>query len=187
VKTLPELIALAKAQPGKLSYGVDPSSGYSLIVGQLLLKRAGIEIIEVPYKSTPQMLQEAATGTTQMTISSLGAVTGYANQGRLRPIALSSNRRFPGLDIPTSDETLGNFHIDGWMALVAPAATPDEIVQRLNREVYAHLTEEEVKKRLLSLAVAPSRPRTTTETADFIAAERSHWRVIAEELKITPQ
>jgi tripartite-type tricarboxylate transporter receptor subunit TctC len=187
VKTLPELIALAKAQPGKLSYGVDPSSGYSLIVGQLFLKRAGIDIAEIPYKSTPQMLQEAATGTTQMTISSLGAVSGYANQGRLRPIALSSNKRFPGLDIPTIDETLGNFHVDGWMALVAPAATPTEIVERLNREVYLHLTDEEVKKRLISLAVAPSRPRTPKETADFIANERAHWRAIAQELNIKPQ
>jgi len=187
VKTLPELIALAKAQPGKLSYGVDPSSGYSLIVGQLLLKRAGIDIAEIPYKSTPQMLQEAAGGTTQLTISSLGAVTAYANQGRLRPIALSSNKRFPGLQIPTIDETLGNFHIDGWMALVAPARTPAEIIDRLNREVYLHLTEEDVQKRLISLAIAPSRPRTPKDTGDFIATERAHWRAIAQELNIAPQ
>jgi tripartite-type tricarboxylate transporter receptor subunit TctC len=188
VKTLPELIALAKAQPGKLSYGVDPSSGYSLIVGQLFLKRAGVDIVEIPYKSTPQMLQEAATGTTQMTISSLGAVRAYANQGRLRTIAITSNKRFPGLDdLPTVTETLGNFHVDGWMAVVAPAGTPVEIVQRLNSEIYRHLTDEEIKKRLLSLAVAPSRPRTPAETAEFIRTERSHWRAIAEELKIQPQ
>lgn len=187
VKTLPDLIALAKAQPGKLSYGVDPSSGYSLVVGQLFLKRAGIDIVEIPYKSTPQMLQEAATGTTQLTISSLGAVTAYANQGRLRPIALSANKRFPGLDIPTIDETLGNFHVDGWMAVVAPAGTPADIVQRLNREIYRHLTEDDVRKRLFSLAIAPSRPRTPAETADFIRVERDHWRAIAEELKILPQ
>jgi tripartite-type tricarboxylate transporter receptor subunit TctC len=188
VKTLPELIALAKAQPGKLSYGVDPSSGYSLVVGQLFLKRAGVDIVEVPYKSTPQMLQEAATGTTQMTISSLGAVRAYANQGRLRTIAITSNKRFPGLDdLPTVTETLGNFHVDGWMAVVAPAGTPGDIVQRLNREIYRHLTDEEVRKRLLSLAIAPSLPRTPAETTDFIRAERSHWRAIAEELKIQPQ
>jgi tripartite-type tricarboxylate transporter receptor subunit TctC len=187
VKSLPELIALAKEQPGKLSYGVDPSSGYSLVVGQLFLKRAGVNIVEIPYKSTPQMLQEAAGGTTQLTISSLGAVVAYANQGRLRPIALSSNKRFPGLDIPTIDETLGNFHIDGWMAVVAPAGTPADIIQRLNREIYQHLTDEDVRKRLLSLAIAPSRPRTPEESNDFIRAERAHWRAIAEELNIQAQ
>jgi tripartite-type tricarboxylate transporter receptor subunit TctC len=143
--------------------------------------------VEIPYKSTPQMLQEAAGGTTQLTISSLGAVVAYANQGRLRPIALSSNKRFPGLDIPTIDETLGNFHIDGWMAVVAPAGTPADIIQRLNREIYQHLTDEDVRKRLLSLAIAPSRPRTPEESNDFIRAERAHWRAIAEELNIQAQ
>ncbi len=187
VKTLSELIALAKAQPGKLSYGVDVSSGYSVIVGQLLNRRAGTEIVEIPYKSTAQMLQDAAGGTTQVTISSLGAVTAAANAGQVRRIALSGKRRFPGLDVPTVAETLPGFAVNGWLAVGAPAGTAPDIVQRLNREIGQFLSDPEVIKKTLAMGVGLAAPLTPEQTAAFIRGEREKWAALAQELNIQPQ
>ena len=125
VKSLPELIAYGKAQPGKLSYGVDATSGYGVVVGRLLNKRGAIGMVEVPYRATGQMLQETAAGTTQVMISSFAAVVGFAQAGKVRRIAISSAQRFPGVDdLPTIGETLPGFEIDGWLVVVAPAGTP---------------------------------------------------------------
>ena len=187
VKTLAELIALAKAQPGKLSYAVDSSSGYSVIVGQLLNKRAGTEIVEIPYKSTPQMLQDTAGGTVQLMISSLGAVTNFANQGKVRRIAVSSSRPFPGLDVPTISQTLPGFHIDGWLAVVTPTGTPPEIVQRLNAEINKFLSDPEVIAKTLALGVGVAAPQTPEQAAAFFRAERAKWQALAQELNIQPQ
>lgn len=187
VKTLPELIAMAKAQPGKLSYAVDSSSGYSVIVGQLLNKRAGIEIVEIPYKSTAQMLQDAAGGTVQLMISSLGAVTNFANAGKVRRIAISSSRPFPGLDVPTISQTLPGFNIDGWLAVVAPTGTPAEIVRRLNREINQFLSEPDVIAKTHALGIGLAAPQTPEQAGAFFQAERAKWQALAQELNIQPQ
>jgi tripartite-type tricarboxylate transporter receptor subunit TctC len=83
IKTLSDLTAYAKAHPGKVSYAVDTSSGWAGIIGQLLNKRLDIDMVQIPYKSTSQALQDTATGTTQLMVSSAAAVDGYAKSGRL--------------------------------------------------------------------------------------------------------
>jgi tripartite-type tricarboxylate transporter receptor subunit TctC len=116
VKTLAELIAYAKAQPGKLSYAVDASSGFGVVAGKLMNKRAAMEMVEVPYRATAQMLQDAVMGTVQLMISSVAASDAFVKAGKLRRIAISSNRRFPGMeDLPTIGETLPGFVVDGWL------------------------------------------------------------------------
>ena len=99
VKTLPELIAYGKAQPGKLSYAVDATSGLGVVVGRLLNKRGGIGMVEVPYRTTAQMMQDTSVGTTQVMLSSFAAVEGFARAGKVRRIALSSAERFPASTI----------------------------------------------------------------------------------------
>ena len=142
VKTLAELIAYAKAQPGKLSYAVDASSGFGVVAGKLMNKRAAMEMVEVPYRATAQMLQDAVMGTVQLMISSVAASDAFVKAGKLRRIAISSNRRFPGMeDLPTIGETLPGFVVDGWFAVVAPAGTPASIVARLNQEIAHFLAD----------------------------------------------
>ena len=94
VKSLPDLIAYGKARPGSLSYGVDATSGYGVVVGRLLNKRGSIGMVEVPYRTTAQLLQETAAGTTHVMITSFAAVVGFANTGKVRRIAISSAQRF---------------------------------------------------------------------------------------------
>src|SRR5262245_33549304 len=188
VKSLPELIAYGKAQPGKLSYGVDATSGYGVVVGRLLNKRGGIGMVEVPYRATGQLLQETAAGTTQAKISSFAAVVGFARDGKVRRIAISSAQRFPGADdLPTIGETLPGFEIDGWLVVVAPAGTPPDIVARLNREIDQFLRKPEMQRRLNGLGLAISGANTPATTEGFIRREQAQWRSIAQELNLQPE
>ncbi len=188
VRSLSELIAYGKAQPDKLSYGVDATSGYGVVVGRLLNKRGAIGMVEVPYRATGQMLQETAAGTTQAMISSFAAVVGFAQAGKVRRIAISSAQRFPGVDdLPTIGETLPGFEIDGWLTVVAPAGTAAEIIARLNQEIGQFLQQPEIQQRLNGLGLAITGANTPATTEAFIRREQAQWRSIAQELDLKPE
>ena len=188
VKTLPQLIAYGKANPGKLAYGVDATSGYGVVIGKLLNKRGELGMVEVPYRSTPQLLADTAEGRTQLLISSLPASDAFAKSGKLRRIAVTSAKRAPGLDdIPTIAETLPDFIFDGWFAIVAPAGTPAEIVRRVNAATAEFLKDATVSQRLAGFTMEPARPRDVGETAAFIHAEQERWRKLAQEIDLQPQ
>jgi tripartite-type tricarboxylate transporter receptor subunit TctC len=188
VTSLPELIAYGKAHPDKLSYGVDATSGYGVVVGRLLNKRGAIGMVEVPYRTTSQLLQETATGTTQVMISSFGAVVGFAQAGKVRRIAISSAHRFPSApDLPTIAETLPGFDIDGWLVVVAPAGTPADIVALLNQEIGRFLQKPEIQQRLLALGLAITGTDTPQTTDEFIRHEQAQWRSLAHELHLQPE
>ena len=188
IKAIPDLIAYSKANPGKLSYGVDTSSGYAVVIGQLLGKRGGVDWVQVPYKSTPQMLQDTAAGTTQLMISSIGAVQGMVAGGKLRMVAISSDRRFPGLEhVSTIAETLPDFRIEGWFAVMAPIGTPPPIVDRMNKEIDAFLKTADLPPKLKNLGLATNGAGTPQSTAEFIQAEQDRWKKLVVELDIQPQ
>jgi tripartite-type tricarboxylate transporter receptor subunit TctC len=188
VKTLPELIAYGKAQPGKLSYAVDATSGLGMVVGRLMNKRGGIEMVEVPYRTTAQMMQDTSVGTTQVMISSFAAVDAFARAGKVRRIALSSARRFPGLDdLPTIAETLPGFDLDGWLVVVAPAGTPADVVTQLNRHIGQFLRSPEIQQRLVTLGLAIGGTDTAETTAQFIRQQQASWRSLAQELDLRPE
>jgi tripartite-type tricarboxylate transporter receptor subunit TctC len=180
VKTLAELIAYGEAQPGKLSYAVDATSGLGVVAGRLLNKRGGIGMA--------QMMQDTSVGTTQVMISSFAAVEGFARAGKVRRIALSSAKRFPGLDeLPTIAETLPGFELDGWLVVVAPAGTPADIVTQLNRHIGQFLRSPEIQQRLVALGLAISGTDTAETTAQFILQQQAWWRSLAQELDLRPE
>jgi tripartite-type tricarboxylate transporter receptor subunit TctC len=187
-KSLADVIAYAKANPGKLSYGIDASSGYQAVVGKLLAKRAGVELLAVPYRATAQVMQDTASGVNPMMISAVPAVQGFAQSGKVRRIAITSAQRFPGLeDVPAVAETLPGFRVDGWLAVVAPAGTPDPIVTRLNREIDAFVKEPAIQQRLLSLGFATKSAGTPESIKAFMKSEIDAWKTMAAELNIEPQ
>ena len=138
---------MAKARPGQLSYALDTSNIYASIIGKLLNRSAGIDMVEIPYKSTPQALQDTAAGRTQVIISAAAPVAPFVRNGKLISIAISSTKRNPTLpDLPTMGETLPGFSIDGGgFSLSAPAATPQPIVRELNRAVGVVLKERDFR------------------------------------------
>ncbi len=188
VKSLAELIAHAKERPGKLSYAVDVSSGYSIIVARWLTRAAGLSIEEISYKTVSQSVQDTAAGRTQILVSSITAADAFVRAGKLRRLAVSSVRRFPGLeDLPTIAETIPGLQLEGWFVLVAPAGTPAPIVERLNRELGLILKEPEIMQRLLAIGLATTGASTPQGAAEFMRAERERWTRIVKEAGLEPQ
>jgi tripartite-type tricarboxylate transporter receptor subunit TctC len=188
VKSFPELIAYAKANPGKLTYAVDVTSGASPVAARLLNKRANLGLIEVPYRSAGQMVQDVASGIVPVLIASLAASNAMVQAGKLRYLAISSIKRFPILpDIPTMNETVPGVQMDGWFVLVAPAGTPAEIVQRVNHEMGIVLDRKDIQDRIIAFGLATTGAWTPERTVEFIAREQEKWRGLAQELGIQPQ
>jgi tripartite-type tricarboxylate transporter receptor subunit TctC len=187
-RTVPELVAVGKAQPGKLSWGRDASSGVASMIGQLLNKRAGIDAVEIPYKTTAQMIQDTVTGRTHYLVSTLSAVESMVRAGKLRRIALTSLKRLPSLpDLPTVSETYPGFQMSGWLTLVAPAGTPRDVILALNRAVDASLKDKEIAERMIQLGVGTSGAGTPESTGEFIRSQRENFRDIVKELNIQPE
>ena len=188
VQSLPDLIAHAKANPGKLSYAFDVSSGYAAIIGQLVNRRTNAGMTEVPYKATAQAIQDTMTGRTQLMIGSIPATDSFVKSGKLRRIAVSSQKRYPAIpDVPAIAETIPGFNIDGWFAMVAPTGPPAPIVQRFNREIDSVLKDAEVLQRINQFGLGTSGAGTPQSTAEFIRAQRDRWAGIVKELDIQPQ
>jgi tripartite-type tricarboxylate transporter receptor subunit TctC len=188
ITSVPELIGYAKANPGKLSYAVDATSGLGIVIARLTNKRGGLGLVEVPYRSTPQMLQDVVTGTVPVLFTSVTAVEQLARAGQIRWIALSSEQRFPALsELPVIAETIPGAIVDGWFALVAPARTPEAIVNRMNAATVKFLEEDEVKKKLIFLGVSSAGNTTPQQTADFIAREQARWGEMIHEVGLQPQ
>ena len=188
VKSLPELIAYAKANPGKLSYAVDVTAGAAPIIARLFNKRAELGLVEVPYRSASQMVQDVASGVVPVLMSSMAASNGMVQAGKIRRLAISSSQRFPPLpELAGINETVPGVTMDGWFVLVGPAGLPADIVQRMNCEVGELLKGDAIKERLAGFGLATSGAGTPQSTGEFITREQQKWRALAQELNIEPQ
>ena len=121
-------------------------------------------------------------------ISSITATDAFVKSGKLRRIAISADRRYPGFDeVATIAETFPGFKIDGWFAVVAPTGTPAQSVQRMNREIDQFLKEPDTRERMFQFGLGTSGAGTPQSTGEFIRAERDRWAGIVKELGIQPQ
>ena len=119
------LIAYAKSNPGRLSIAFDNTAGAAAFGAKLFNKRAGLDLIEVPYRSGAQMIQDVASGVNQVMMSSIAAANAVVQAGKVRRLAVTSGKRFPGLpELPSLRETIPDMVMDGFFAIVAPAGTP---------------------------------------------------------------
>ncbi len=187
-KNLAELMTYAKANPGKLSYGADATAGGAVFVGRLLNKRAALGMAEVAYRSSSQMVTDAASGVVPVLVSSIAVAAPFHQTGQLRPIAVMSSSRFPSMpNVQAVNETLPGVQVDGWFVIVAPKGTPSAIVQRMNSAVGEYLKLPDLQKRLLDIGLATGGADTPERTAAFIRAQQDVWRALAKELDIQPQ
>jgi tripartite-type tricarboxylate transporter receptor subunit TctC len=188
VKTLPELIAYARANRGKLSIAFDTTAGAAAFAAKLLNRRADLGLVEVPYRSAAQMTQDVASGVNQVMMSSVAAANAVVQAGKVRRIAITSKPRFPGLpDLPSIDESVPGIVMNGFFAVVAPAGTPPDVILRLNREIGAYLKGPEVQPRLLSFGLATDGAGTPESTGQLIRQEQEQWRALAKELEVQRQ
>jgi tripartite-type tricarboxylate transporter receptor subunit TctC len=187
VKTLADLVAYAKAHPGKVSFGYGNSIGQ--VVGASFAKRTGIDVITVPYKSSPQALTDVLSGQLTYSVSDMAAGQAFVRDGRVRALAVSSGKRSPLMsDLPAMSETPGleGFEVIAWVALFAPAKTPKDIVDKLNAVVRKALAKPEVKEKIASFAAEPA-PSTPEELGEFVKSQLASWGKAIKEAGIQPE
>jgi tripartite-type tricarboxylate transporter receptor subunit TctC len=186
VKTVPALVALAKAKPGTLSYGT--FSFMLVYFMDKLNKQHGIDIVRVPFRSGNEMVNAMVSGSTPIVFLGLSNMIGQIKAGQVTAIALNSNTRSPMFpEVPTLGEATGEDYPPPWFGLFAPAATPAPILDRLHAEVTRITSEPGFRaKYFTSRAVEPI-VQTRAEFAKFIADNRAFATRVAKESNIQPQ
>jgi tripartite-type tricarboxylate transporter receptor subunit TctC len=177
--SLAELIALAKANPGKLNFA---SSGYGQaahLAGELFKSQAHIDIVHVPYKGSAPALEDVIAGNDQMMFATSSGVMGFLANGQVRALAVTTLKRTAALpDVPTMDEAgLPGFEATTWHGLVAPAGTPHDIIETLHRAIVETLKDPEVQRKLAALGIDLV-GNSPDEFAAYINAEIPKWTAI---------
>jgi tripartite-type tricarboxylate transporter receptor subunit TctC len=169
VKTVKELIGLAKAQPGKLNMASAGVGSSSHLAGVMLSNLAAIDTVHVPYKGGGPMAQAVIAGEAAYAISPAAAVVGFIKSGRLRGVAISSKQRSPLLpDLPTIDESgVPGFEFSSWNGVFAPRRTPRAVIDKLHRSLAQALADPAVKAGFAAQGLTPAPSRSPDEFAQF--------------------
>jgi len=184
VNTLAELIALAKANPGKLAFASPGPRTLPGMLGETLKIRAGVSLLQVPYKG----VQDTIAGRIQLAIQGIPAIAAVVQRGQLRALAVSSPRRIPELpEVATFSETLPGFEFNGWFAVVAPTGTPRAPIERMNLEFNRILLDGVMEQRLRALGLYTEGTGAPKEIDAFLESERAFWSRVVRELKIEPE
>ena len=177
--TLKEVIALSKSQAGGLSYGTSGTGGTPHIAGELLKLRTGANLVHVPYKGGGQAMTDVLGGTIPLVYTAVAGAHSHVKSGKLRAIAVSSAQRSRSLpDVPTFIESgisgTGDFEINSWVGLLAPAKTPKAIIDKLNTELNAVLNDTEVREKLNTMGISAT-PGTTDQFGEEIKRDLARY------------
>jgi tripartite-type tricarboxylate transporter receptor subunit TctC len=174
IRTVPELIAYSKANPGKLNWGYGLGTSPHLI-GELFKRVAKADIASIPYKGGANAVTDMLAGQIHMNIGTTATLVPLVKAGKLRAIAVIGEGRYADLpDVPTIEESGVPLTFTFWSGLLAPAATPPDIVQKLNTTLNEVLATSELKASMAKLGLLP-KPGTPQQFAAFLAAERKAW------------
>jgi tripartite-type tricarboxylate transporter receptor subunit TctC len=183
-KTVPELIAYAKANPSRLNFASTGPGGNPHLAGELFKLVAGIDMVHVPYRSPAAVLTDLLSGQVQVYFASTSSATPHIRAGKLRAIAVATTARSQALpDVPAIAEFLPGFEVSTWFGVGAPINTPPEIIGRLNREINTSLGEPRIKARLDELGAIPM-PLSPAESGKLIADETEKWAKVIRDAKI---
>lgn len=184
-RSLPELIAYAKANPGKLNYGSSGAGSAPHLAAELFKSMAGIEMVHIPYKGSGESQLAALSGQVDLVFFAFSSALANARAGKLRPLAVGGAKRNPQLpDVPSVSEVVKGFQGASWTAIVAPPGTPPEIVERLSTEILAITKEPDVRKRLLDAGDEASEA-TPAQMARFLEEEAERWGRLIRSANIT--
>jgi len=176
LKTVADVIAAAKAKPNGLNYGSGGPGSMHHLSTELLQSLAGIQMTHVPYKATPPAMNDLIAGHIQLLFGDTTSTLPMIQQGKLRGIAVTTAKRSPAApDIPTVAETVPGFESASWQMLLAPGATPPEVIALLNREVHAIFTDPAVIAELTRRGVGPAVTGPPAEVIGFVKKEIVRW------------
>ena len=184
-KNVKELIALAKAHPGELTFASPGVGSTNHLAGEMFKRATGINITHVPYKGSSPAIVDILAGNVVMNFDTLSSVVTYLTSGRMRPLAVTTAERDIQLpNVPTLREIgLKEYDVRNWYSVMAPAATPRDIIARLNTEVNRILQLPDIKGRLDELGVRLN-PMTPEQFTQFVRSENAKYRKVAEETGI---
>lgn len=180
-KNLQDLLALARAKPGSLNFGSTSPSGSPRMAGELFKTMANIDIAHIPYKGAGPMLIDLVGGQIQMGFDNMPSSIGHIRSGKLRAIAVTTTKRWPGApDVPTMAESgLPGYDVSAWFGLLAPAGTPKPVVDLLYKTIGDILKQPNTVKQLFELGAEPG-GNTREAFARYIAGDVEKWtRVVA--------
>jgi tripartite-type tricarboxylate transporter receptor subunit TctC len=187
VKTVPELIAFAKANPGKVNMASAGNGTPPHVAGELLKIMAGVDIVHVPYRGGGPALVDLLGGQVQMMFGVITSSMEYIKAGKLRPLAVSTAMRATALpDLPTVGDFLPGYEASDWYGICAPHGTPAEIVGKLNAEINAGLADPKLKARLADLG-ASVLPGSSADFGKLIADETEKWGKVVRAAHMKPE
>jgi tripartite-type tricarboxylate transporter receptor subunit TctC len=187
VNSVADLVAYAKANPGKLSYASNSPGGSSHLAMELFKLKAGkLDIVHIPYRGSAAAVTNVLSGEVQLTIDNAVFYEPYIRDGRVRALATVSTERTPLLkDVPSMREAgFPDLDVSAWFVFAAPAKTPKEIVQRLNKEMIDSLKKEAVISRIPGAVIVGSTPEAARE---LLAAETEKWKLVVRQANIQIQ
>ncbi|HEY7580162.1 MAG TPA: tripartite tricarboxylate transporter substrate binding protein [Acetobacteraceae bacterium] len=187
VTTFAELIAYAKANPGKLNFASAGVGTAPHLAGELIKLRTGIDMTHVPYRGIGAAYPDVMSGKVQLAFSSIAGAVPFTSDNRVRPIATTGSVRSPVYpDVQTVAETLPGFDVDLWIAIYAPAGLPPAVLAKLSGEINGVLQHPELKAAFAKIGITP-RGTTPEQGAAFTRSEYEKWKKVIVEGKIKPQ
>ena len=187
-KTLQEVIAAAKQNPGRLNIGTITPGGTQHLAGELFRSSAGMDALVVPHKTTGEVVIGVRNGNLDVGVDFIAPLISGIRAGDLRALAVTAGKRQPQLpDVPTVQEAgVTGYDVASWNALAAPAKTPAAVIRRVHEELAKALAAPEVQKRFAELGVEP-RPSTPEFLREFFVSESKRWARVVEAAKIPKQ
>ena len=186
-QTLAEFIKFAKTQPGKINFAATLLNSVPHLTGLMLNRAAGIELFPVPYNGSVPAVTATVAGDAQIVIDGLPTLVQQVKTGKLRALAVTSDKRLPGFEtVPTASETVPGFEALGWFAALAPAGTPTAVIEKVNADVNRAAQMPDIVSRMADLGIYP-KPGTVKAANDFLQSERALWKKVVQDFKVQAQ
>jgi len=181
---LQEFVRLAKSRPG-IAFGSNGNGSYNHLAVELLKGLAGIDLLHVPYKGAGPVFADLVAGQIKFAAADLAGAAQFMRAGKLRPLAVASLKRIPGVDVPTVAESgFPNFEVTAWYAMFGPAAIPSPIVDRLHAAIVSGIASPDIQKQFSSAGAIPL-GETPAQLGAFVKAEVTRWRIVAKNANIS--
>jgi tripartite-type tricarboxylate transporter receptor subunit TctC len=186
-RTVPEFIAYAKANPGKINMASGGNGNSTHVTGELFKMMAGVDLQHVPYRGSPPALTDLLAGQVQVMFDLMSSSLEYIRAGRLRPLGVTTATRSPVLpDVPSVGEFVPGYEASAIGGLGAPKGTPAEIIDKLNQEINAGLADPKIKSRFAELGLSPL-PRSTADFGKLVVDEAEKWGKVVKFANIKPE
>lgn len=184
-KTVPELIAAAKAQPGKITIASAGNGTVNHLFGEMLGKAAGIDMLHVPYKGAAAAVTDLVGGQVQVSVQSLPSAIAFVKGGKLKVLGVVNEKRLPALpDVPTIGETISGLGYTPWYGVFAPAGTPPTVLAALRAEIAKALDATDLRDKLAAIGSEPYKT-TAEQFADIIRQDAPKWAKVIKEAGVT--